>query len=203
MTALSTAAQLRQAELEILELDARQALTRDQPATDAIWLALLKPRSVILRRYREMLRRMEDDDPGAAQELRGADGLTLLGPLGSLVKPDPDVSALVAIGETLVAKAIMGDNAAAQMLLERIEGKPGNRKNDVDPEQIERSQEILQAIEQTVRTMSERPGDKAKDVTPPKANGHANGHVTDVDDLDVERAVREMNRKKNGNGHTP
>jgi hypothetical protein len=196
----TTAAQLRQAEIELLEIDAKQALTRDQPATDAIWLALLKPRSTILRRYREMLRQMEEDDPDAAQSLRGADGLALLGPLGQLVRPDPDVSALVAIGETLVAKAIMGDNTSTAMLLERIEGKPGSRKNDIDPEQIERSQEILQAVEMTVRAFSERPGDKAKDVTPSKANGHANGGITDVD---VEQAVRDMNAKKNDNGRTP
>lgn len=198
MTAPPTAAQLRQAEIELLEVDARQALVREQPATDAIWLALLKPRRAILRRYKAMLRQMEEDDPEGAETLRGADGLALLGPLGQLVRPEADVSALVAIGETLVAKAIMGDNTATAMLLERIEGKPGNRRNDIDPEQVERSQEILEAIETTVRKMNERPGDKAKDVTPTKANGHANGHITDVD---VEQAVRDLNSKKNGNGH--
>jgi hypothetical protein len=200
VSAPTTAAQLRQAEIELLEIDAKQALVRDQPATDAIWLALLKPRSAILRRYREMLRQMEEDDPDVARTLRGADGLALLGPLGQLVRPDPDISALVAIGETLVAKAILGDNASTAMLLERIEGKPGSRKNDIDPEQLERSQEILHAIETTARMFSEKPGDKAKDVTPGKANGHANGGITDVD---VEQAVRDMNAKKNGNGYAP
>jgi len=191
-----SAAQARLLDVEVLEIDAKQALMRDQPATDVIWLALMKPRLTILRRYREMLRRVEEEDPDAGQQLMGADGRALLGSLGALVRPELDVSALVAIGETLVAKAILGDSASTAMLLERIEGKPGARRNDVDPEQLERRQEILETIETTVRRMSERPGDRARDVTPAKPNGH-------VTDVDVEKALRGMSdkAKKNGSGH--
>lgn len=191
-----TAAELRLADVDLLAMDAKQALTRERPGTDAIWAALMKPRRAILRRYRETLAAVEERDRDLADQLRDADGRQLVGPLGRLLQPDPDMPALLAVGEALVAKAMLGDSASIAMLLDRIEGRPGVRRDEADPEELTHRQDILAAIETTVRHLNERPGDAAKDVTPPRAraNGHAAGKVIDVE-LDIESEVRRMNGK--------
>lgn len=196
-----SAADLRLADLDLIQADARHALTRERPGTDAIWSALLKPRRTILRRYREALAMLEERDEDMADQIRGADGRQLVGALGRLTQPEPDMPAILGIGEALVAKALMGDSASLGMLLDRIEGRPGVRKDENDPEELTHRRDILEAIEGTVRRMQERPGDKARDVTPPPAR--ANGQqVPAVIDVDVEVEIRGM-YPKNGksNGH--
>lgn len=195
---------IRTQDLDTLEVDARRALIRDRPGTDAIWLALLKPRNRVLRRWREALDQMTPRAAAAIQEpntpLLGPDGNALVGPLGQLIEPvDDGPPGLISVGDAIVAKAMLGDMTAAEMILNRIEGRVGSRKDDEDADAVNRRGEIIIAIEETVRKLQEQPGDHAVDVTPPKAK---NG--SGVTDLDVEDTVKKFYQDDGKpNGKTP
>jgi len=192
---------IRQAELEALEIDARRFAIRDRPGSDALWISLQKPRNRILRRWREALDQMT---PRAAEQLQqgaagllGADGNALIGPLGTLIEPaDDGPPALISVADAMVAQAILGNGAVAEAIMNRIEGRVGVRKDDADAEQVNRRGEMILAVEETVRLLQERPGDKAQDITPAKAkNG---GGVTDVEIEEQVRRFQEQEPKPNG-----
>lgn len=63
--------------------------------------------------------------------------------------------AIIAIAEAQVMKAIAGDGQAFREIAERLEGKPGNRAGDVDPEADARRADMATAIEATVRSLTE------------------------------------------------
>ena len=147
-------------DVALLEEDARRFLVRERPATDAIVLALLKPRNVILRRYRETLAAMDQAALGPA--------LAFTDPTGRVFEGD-GVSAAVALGETIVAKAILGDTAAAQLVVDRIEGKAGQRKGD-DDGAYEKRAEMMKNLEDAVRLLNSKPVEVT--VEPPHRNGH-------------------------------
>lgn len=149
-------------DLALLEEDARRFLTRERPGTDALQIVLRRPRDAILREYVEVTAAVER----AALRAREAQqdpslpaGLGEGGPSGYL-----------AVANTMVAKAILGDTGAAETIMTRIEGSPGKRKGDSD-EEFERRAEMMQSLEAIVREMNRRTGDEAKVI-----DGHANGH---------------------------
>jgi hypothetical protein len=165
-------AKLRAADLQLLEEDARRFVVRDRPATDALWLTLLKPSGVVLRDYRALLTAWADGAPEA--------NAGLLDPMGRPV--GQGAPAIQAWATATVAKAMLGDLAAGQQIADRIEGRPAQRKLD-ETEAAESRAVMISGIEALVRSMNaHKPGDGALDVTPkaafdkPKANGKGNGH---------------------------
>lgn len=164
----SSTAKSRAADLALLAEDVRRFTVREKPATDSLWLALLKPRDTVLREYREALAAWAIVNPDAPQGFQDHLGR----PLGQ------GPSAIEALANTVVAKAILGDMDAVGKVHDRIEGRPGQRKLD-DGEHADRAT-MVEALEDMVRDMNDRANEraagKAVDVTPPKKpNGHANG----------------------------
>jgi hypothetical protein len=154
-----SSAKLRAADLALLEEDARRYVVRDRPATDALWVALLKPRDVILREARVIHQRWGDLDPGA--------------PLGRLEAVLGGPAAIQCIATAVVAKAMMGDTASQAQVFDRIEGRPAQRKLD-ETEAAESRATMIAGIEGLVREMNRhRPGDNAVDVTPVRDDGPA------------------------------
>lgn len=134
-----------------VERDHRRFLLEHNPMTSALWLALLKPAPTVLRNVEETISgrvTLEGEDDG-------------LGEAGA-------TSSIVAIAETMVARAIKGDMAAAKEIALRIEGNPGTRKGDVDPEAKARDDMLRTTIEAAVRGFTEAgravPGDNARRV---------------------------------------
>ena len=146
-----SSAKLKAQDLELLREDARRFLTRDRPAQDALWTQLLRPRGAVLTDYRQLLRDWslsEKDDPSA---------------LASFLGGEP---AITAVATAMVAKAMLGDSPSQQMILERIEGRPGPRKLDDDDRSVAR-QQMVEGIEAVVRAMNTQPTTvKVIDVTP-------------------------------------
>lgn len=127
------------ARLRELQREHIRFLEKMSPATDALWLALLKRSQDVLLdvelfdRYQIALRS------------------------GSKVPVEaPELPAILLIAERQVANAIRGDNAAAAAIADRIEGRPGLRSGDVnpdDPEQIRRRREV---VEDVVRALTDK-----------------------------------------------
>ena len=82
---------------------------------------------------------------------------------------DP-IPAIVALGESLVLRALSGDTSALNLVAERIEGKIGLRKDDVDPDDVKRRADVQSVIEAVVvglvNARLNNPGDDSIDVTP-------------------------------------
>lgn len=133
-----------------MERDHRRFLVEHNPFTAALWLALLKPAPAVLRNSDATIN-------GTVQAMEGEDDG--LGEAGA-------TSSIVAIAETMVARAIKGDMAAAKEIALRIEGNPGTRKGDVDPEAKARDDMLRTTIEAAVRGLTEAgravPGDNAR-----------------------------------------
>jgi len=160
-----SSAKLRAQDLELLQEDARRFVVRDRPATDALWLALMKPRDVVLREYQEALQRNAQIGQGASM---------MRDPYGRPLGEGPP--AIQAFATALVAKAILGDSASQGLLMERIEGRTTPRKMSED-EAAESRANMIAGIEAVVREMNavKRTG-TIIDVTPEKkTNGSANG----------------------------
>lgn len=105
-------------------------LERMNPMTDALWLALLRDGRDVLADAAEM------------ERFANAVGT-------SEVVNAPEGPAIVAIATRLAASAIRGDNSAIAQIAERIEGKAGLRRGDVDPNDplvARKSQEIIDAV---------------------------------------------------------
>ena len=207
-----TTLSIRQAELQALEVDTARAMIRDRPMADVYWVSLLKPRNLILRRFREALDQMtpqaRDAVLGPSGGLLGADGQALIGPLGQLMRPTDEEGpiALISVADAVTAKAILGDLAAAEAIANRIEGRPGTRKNDEDAETTNRRGEMILAIEETVRLMQAQPGDSAKVVDEvvvetKKPNGKG------VTDVEIENTIKDIygdkGEEKKPNGKPP
>lgn len=161
-TAPPALAKAKAQDVALLEEDARRFLTRERPATDALAIVLQRPRDAILREYVEVgaaVERASQRARQAQQDPTLPDGLGEGGPSGYL-----------ALANTLVAKAILGDTAAAEHVMTRIEGSAGKRKGDTE-ESFERRSEMLASLEAMVRAMNARPGDDAK-LIDAGANGH-------------------------------
>ena len=143
------------AQLAALQADKRRYLEAGHPVKDALNIALQQPAGVLLARYAKTLKAYHDaanapapsDDPGERQA-------------GTAEEAD-DRPAIVAFTETMVAKAILGDSAAAGMIMDRIEGKPGLRRADEDSETIAARERTRIIVGDLVRDMVERRAGRA------------------------------------------
>lgn len=71
-------------------------------------------------------------------------------------EPEEDVTAIQAIAEGIVRRAVRGDAAAFAQIADRVEGRVGTRKGDAD-EDVERHRVTVQAtIEGVVEAMTQR-----------------------------------------------
>lgn len=136
--------------LAALAADKRRFLVAHHPIKDALHLALQQPAGVLLQRYAGVMRTFQEaqgaaapsDDPGE----RSA---------GTAAELD-DRPAIIAYTETLVAKAILGDTASQALVSDRIEGKPGLRKADLDAETAAQRERVRDVIGVLVEQMVER-----------------------------------------------
>ncbi len=124
--------------------DARLAFaTLPAPVTQSVMLALLQPATAIIDAYKARQRYYEDAEQGSASS------------------PDDEIPALIALGESIVGNAIRGDGAAQALITERLEGKAGMRKGELDEATASTRVAVRTAIEAAVRALSEQPGDDA------------------------------------------
>lgn len=135
-------------QLEVLAADRRRFLVAHHPIKDALHMALQQPAGVLLDRYARMVIRHHtahaepSDEPDERQSGTAAD--------------IDDRPAIVAYTETMVAKAILGDSVCMAMVSDRIEGKPGLRKADLDAETAAQRERVRDVIGVLVSEMVER-----------------------------------------------
>jgi hypothetical protein len=67
---------------------------------------------------------------------------------------DGNIPAIVAIGEAIVRRAVVGDLPAVAMIADRIEGRTVERAGDVEPEQESRRVETAAMIESIVEALT-------------------------------------------------
>lgn len=126
--------------LKELKKDHVKFLEKMNPMTDALWLALLK-------RGQDVLLDVELFDRYQASIMRG----------GSRREVEaPEIPAIILIAERQVANAIRGDNAAAAAIADRIEGKPGLRAGDNDPDDPDQIRKRRAVVEDVVRTLTDQ-----------------------------------------------
>ena len=164
--------------LRLADREWRAIASMRHPAKVALWLALMKPAHEVLERAKEGWKPVgEGEDPEVVPESERR----------------APVPSIIALGEAMLARALSGDPSAASQILDRIEGKVGQRSGDVDPA-VEASREVVTAtIEAIVRGFTSQKLGKAVDVEilgeteivfegkredterPTKKNGKSNG----------------------------
>lgn len=148
-----------EAQLAALAADKRRFLAVGHPIKDALNMALQQPAGVLIQRYANVQRAYRDalaapadsDDPTERPQSVDLD----------------DRPAIVAYTETQVAKALLGDLSAAALIADRVEGKTGLRRADVDAETEAQRTRIRGVISELVGDMVERrrrPADYAEPV---------------------------------------
>lgn len=139
-----------EAQLAALQADKTRYLVANHPIKDALNIALQQPAGVLLQRYGRTLSAFRD-----AQ----AAGLVSDDPTERSVGTAEDVDdrpAIVAFTETLVAKAVLGDTVSIALVSDRVEGKPGLRKADLDAETAAQRARVRDVIGVLVEQMVER-----------------------------------------------
>jgi hypothetical protein len=135
-------------QLAALAADKRRFLAAHHPIRDALNMALQQPAGVLLQRYADTLRAQRD----ALASAPDSDD-----PTERPASADLDTRpAIVAFTETQVAKAILGDLQAAALVSDRVEGKAGLRKADLDAETEAQRQRVRNVIGALVEDMVER-----------------------------------------------
>ncbi len=147
-----------EAQLAVLRADHRRFLSVGHPIKDALNLALQQPAGVLIQRYakltmayRDALNAPDDsDDPTERPQSVELD----------------DRPAIIAFTETQVAKALLGDLSAAALIADRVEGKTGLRKADVDAETEQQRVRIRGVISELVGSMVEQRRTRAERAEP-------------------------------------
>jgi hypothetical protein len=146
--------------LDRLERNHRKLMDLHSPIRAALWLALMKPSEDLFER--------ENDVIGGEQS----------------------IPAVIAMAESAVRKAIRGDMTAFNSIADRIEGKVGLRKGDVDPELDSKQAEIAGVVEGVVTALT-----KAKlDGTIPEP---FDGEVEDITPVS-ERPIHDPRTEREG-----
>lgn len=128
------------ARMKELRARAGRFLELHSPAKTAVWLALLRPAKDVIHDV------AQTEKFRAAQRGGAKKGAEFIAP----TKP-----AIVEIGERLVAMAMEGDASAIGVVFDRIEGKPGLRTGDVDPNDAEhrrKQQDLLERLTEALTT---------------------------------------------------
>lgn len=146
-TALATTTAQR---LQMLRKAPASMLDLQSPMKAAIWLALLRPTKDVLFDA-EMTRRFR------MQQMAGTDG--------GEPAIAPGVPAIIALGNELVAAALSGDGSALRHVADRIEGTPGLRQGDADPEDPQRKKQTRDIVERVTRAMNAKRLEEPKDIT--------------------------------------
>lgn len=136
------------AQLALLQADKRRFLDAGHPIKDALNLALQQPAGVLLKRYASVLRAFHEAQASAPD----SDDPTERAMSTEL----DDRPAIVAFTETQVAKALLGDLQAAALIADRVEGKAGARRGDMDAESEAQRMRMRLTISQLVGDMVER-----------------------------------------------
>lgn len=119
------------------------------PIRDAVAIALLKPAGELLKRHVQRQRMVNeamsappDSDDPTERPMSLGEG--------------HDMPAILAMAESQVARALLGDSKAFAAVSDRMEGKAGLRKADVDAETEEQRARVRSTIESLVRDMADR-----------------------------------------------
>lgn len=152
------------ARLQRLRREASAFMELHSPMKASIWLALQRPVADLISDV-EQTRRFAAGQRGTG---RGA------------ASKAPRHSAIVEIGQRLVAAGIEGDMAALSMIADRIEGKAGLRKGDEDPNDAERIKKSESLQKRLVELMTERA----------VANKPRDDQVIDVEVVEVKPDVQ-------------
>jgi hypothetical protein len=126
------------ARLAALESAPESFIDAHHPVRDATAIALLKPAGELIERY-------------AARQLAHAAAMG-----GNAGVSRETLPAILAMAETQVALALLGDAKAYAAIADRVEGKAGLRKADIDAETEAQRQRVRLTIEELVRDMGER-----------------------------------------------
>lgn len=137
-----------EAQLAALAANKRRFLSAAHPIKDALNMALQQPAGVLIQRYADVLRAHREALAGS----QDSDDPTER-PMSQDIDQRP---AIVAFTETQVAKALLGDLSAAALIADRVEGKTGLRKADVDAETEAQRHRIRGVISELVGDMVER-----------------------------------------------
>jgi hypothetical protein len=132
--------------LRLADRDWRALAAMRHPVKVALWLAMLRPTEELEARAQDSTERLADGETRS-------------------------IPAIVRWAEAAVLKGLQGDMSAWGMVADRIEGKVGTRKDDVDPEDERRRGDIQAVIEAVVVGLTNNrlnnPGDDSMlDVTP-------------------------------------
>jgi hypothetical protein len=138
--------------LRLADRDWRALASMRHPVKVAIWLALMRPTEELFARESFIeTTRADPSDPEAVSEA-------------------VSIPAVVAWAETIVRRGIRGDMTASVLIADRIEGKVGTRRDEVDPEDERRRGDIQSVIESVVTGLVNarlsQPGDDSVDITP-------------------------------------
>lgn len=136
--------------LKALQRDRKKFLDRNNPFSEALWLALLKDASTVLYDS-EMMRRYQQSISTGERRTGVVDA--------------PHRPSIVVLAEQLVAQGLRGDASAISQISDRIEGKTGLRRDDVDPEDPQRQRQSREIVEGIVRAMTHARRENAIDVT--------------------------------------
>ncbi len=151
-----------EAQLATLQRDHRRFLTAGHPIKDALHLALQQPAGALLQRYAGVMRAYH---AAAAAALPSDDPTERSAGTADEADMRP---AIVAYTETMVAKAILGDLQASALISDRIEGKAGLRRADMDAETEAQRVRVRGVIADLVTDMVARNRQRAEpmDITP-------------------------------------
>jgi hypothetical protein len=125
--------------IKIMRRDHVKFLERINPFTDALWLALLRDEGATLLDEELSLRYQRAIAGGSAT-----------------VADAPHRPTIVGIANQLAARALRGDMAAIAQIAERIEGKAGLRRGDIDPDDPVRERKTRAIVEDTVRALTDK-----------------------------------------------
>lgn len=135
--------------LAALEAEPAGFIDAHHPVRDAVAIALQKPAGELIKRHAMRQRLMREamaapadsDDPTEP-------GMTLAA--------DDGLPAILAMAETQVAQALLGDAKAFNAIADRVEGKAGLRKADLDAATEAQRRNMQLTIETLVRDMGEQ-----------------------------------------------
>jgi len=125
-------------------------IAEPNPFTLALWATLNESAGDVIARHAATVRYaveahngpLASGEPGERQIVASVDA--------------PAVTAIQAVTDAVVSRAMQGDQQAAEMVARRIEGSVGQRRGDIDPEAEAQRASVRRTIEQIVRDMSDR-----------------------------------------------
>jgi hypothetical protein len=130
--------------LRLADRDWRALAAMRHPVKVALWLALMRPTEELEARAQQGVERLADGDTRS-------------------------IPAIIRWAEAAVLKGMNGDMTAWALVADRVEGKIGTRKDEVDPEDERRRGDIQSVIEAVVVGLTNsrlaQPDDSMLDVT--------------------------------------